>query len=119
MDPVKVVSVLDQDILNLVYSMGAMNKKQLIEKISIKKIQSWYRKKIEEYRLFAREVANPKSMSIRLINREYDTPMLMNYPFFAQNRVGIQADFSGTKRSDVIKWMMTNMTGPQLSYVGF
>jgi len=125
MDPVNVASILGDDVLKVIYSMGAYTKEQLIQKVSAKVIQKWYLKKIDEYNEeetcfnISDAFKNNKSKSIRLINREYNTQMLMDYPAFAQNKVGIQEPFSGTKRSDVIKWMVENMNGSQLSYVGF
>jgi hypothetical protein len=125
MDPVKIASILGDDVLKVIYSMGAYTKEQLIQKVSAKVIQKWYLNKIDEYNEeetcfnISDSFKNNKSKSIRLINREYNTQMLMDYPTFAQNKVGIQEPFSGTKRSDVIKWMVENMNGSQLSYVGF
>ena len=112
------------NILNLVYAMGAKTKEQVFQVIMAKKIQRWYRRKLvenaEEETCF--NIANvfkpQKSKDIRMIHKEYTDAMIMRYPTFAQNKVGIQVPFTGTKRSDVIRWMMKNMHGSQIAYVG-
>ena len=130
MDPKEIELVLGRgdgggNILNLVYAMGAKTKEQLFRRVLMaKRIQRWYRHKFVEFREeeisfnIANAFNNEKSKDIRGIHLVYDNAMIMRYPAFAQNKVGIQAPFVGTKRSDVIRWIMKNMSGAEIAYVG-
>ncbi len=130
MDSNQVAKSLSNDVLKTVYSMGAYNKEQLFKILAAKKIQSWYRKKLrdanqkDEGEGFSmagvlRERNTTMSLQIRMILKEYTQSMLMGYPNFAMNKIGIQEPFMGTKKSDVVKWIITNMNKQQMNYVGF
>lgn len=81
---------------------------------SINKIQKWYKLKHIDY-LFYRELFGMndhiKNTIIRFVNLKYNDNILYEYPHYILSLLGrepIETIF--TKRSDVIKWLVKNIS---------
>ncbi len=119
MDPVEIMTrISDKNIIRQIFNFGAMEKKHLLQKVSAKIIQKWFRK----YRKI-----NPDSYSgmIRIMFLEYTDEYMFRYPAFAVYKMRAIRTINNTssvpnfrRRSDVRRWILTNLSESDLAYIG-
>lgn len=125
MNPAQVYSKINsKEILDLIYSFGAYDKKTLIQIINAKKIQRWYKKQESIDNYMQRQIQigdwDSRSMYIRMLILTYTDSELYGYPEFSSRKLRFTPFWTPLhKRSEIRRWIMEHLNLNELAYVGY
>jgi len=107
--------ITDINVLENIYYFGTYTKEQRM----VRKIQKWYKSLPnlnDEY-----EGDWDKSFYTRMLFSEYSGTMLDDYPNMVINKCSYTRfePYTGSKKSELRKWILNNMTCSDMCYFGF
>lgn len=116
MTPEQVLNAIkNKQLLELIYYSGAKTKKHIM----ISRIQKWYRKKLLCLQYDDNDWSKP--FFIRMIFHEYQDEWLVRYAngVIHKCRYKTFSNYTGSKKSELRRWIFDNMTIEDLGYKGW